>query len=505
MSADADCSVRTWLDSTQYTQLRKDELFEIAMESEGLITFNNLYKILPSGKKILNRYVRNNSFIKDEPYPTYKPARFINSRTDEFKVRTGPIFKLIEKELFALPYFIKHTPVDERAEEIKLRLFQDGAHVVGTDYTAYESCFTKEFMEACEFQLYEYMTQDIEDTEWINIVKTVLGGENVCRFRNKFTVTVDATRMSGEMCTSLGNSFANLMAMKFIAEENKLVNVKGRVEGDDGIFTFYGPVPTPQDFADIGMIIKMEEYDNLTEGSFCGIMADENEMINISDPIKAMLNFGWTTREYRNSSDKKKMELLRAKALSMAYQYAGCPILYKLADYALRITEGYHYYLNPNSNAMDGWHRQKLLDLMKKNNNKIPRREPGMATRMLMEKKFGVTVGDQIEIERYLDNKTDLSPLDHPAILSNCNSDSIDYYNRYVFSFPIGYRLDETECPIYDSYSQDKLINNSFSKYEFEARKKRKDCPKQGEKTTYRKAGQGSETAGYYCPPQETD
>ncbi len=399
----------------------------ISLETSDFLTSSNLKK----------KFVDVSSFIKDEVYPCYKYPRPINSRSDHFKVRTGPIFKLIEEKLFALKYFIKHTPADERSKEIRDKLYQEMANIVGTDYTSFEALFVKEIMEACEMQLYEYMTQNLPDKDWYKLVHDVLVGNNVCHF-DGFDMRVEATRMSGEMCTSLGNSFTNLMVFLFITKELGCRKVKGRVEGDDGIFSFFGPIPTPADFASLGLIIKMEVYDKITEGSFCGIIADEDELINIRDPIDVLINFGWTTRQYAKAHHKKKMELLRAKSLSLLYQYAGCPILDALARYGLRMTEGYHFKL---SCTMSTYEKEKFIRMHNKFKDELPYRVTGMKTRMLMEKKFGVTVTEQLLLEDYLNNLDELKPLDHPVILTYCHKDAVDYVDR--FTVPLS---DETDA-----------------------------------------------------------
>lgn len=485
LSSDVDDSFETWINNTPYPQARKDELKKVYNESFGLITEENIIQFDRHGNQIVNKHCRVNSFVKDETYNKYKSARSINSRTDVFKVRVAPMFKQIENVLFKMKWFIKHTPVDERATEILRELYQDGAHIIGTDYTAYEAIFTKEYMETVEFQLYKYMTQNVADTEWYNIVSKTLSGSNWCQYRCGFTLKVDATRMSGEMCTSLGNSYSNLMAMLFIAEENKLSKLKGRVEGDDGIFTFYGDPPTAKDFADIGMIIKIEEYDSLTEGSFCGIIANEHELINITDPIGYLLDFGWTTRPYAMAKKKKHMELLRAKSMSLAYQYPGCPILSSLAKYGLRMTEGYHY----NTGSMDEYHKEKFNALRRKFHDKLPVKVTGFETRMLVEKRYGVSIADQIAIESYLDNKSELSPLEHPAIVSNSHPDAVDYYDKYVFLF------NETEnlvSPIAENYGLE--ITESIFEIYAENEENTKD---EKASETFKKAEAGSTNKGY--------
>jgi hypothetical protein len=167
LSADTDTSFDTWIKSTPYPLWKKEALRKVYEETQTEVTARtvcgNPDELNEDEYVPVNKHCKVNSFQKDETYPTYKPARAINSRTDAFKVRVGPIFKLIERELFAKEYFIKHTPVDQRAEEIKRELTQENAKIIGTDYTAFEALFTKEFMETVEFQLYQYMTTEIED------------------------------------------------------------------------------------------------------------------------------------------------------------------------------------------------------------------------------------------------------------------------------------------------------------------------------------------------------
>jgi hypothetical protein len=366
--------------------------------------------------------------MKDETTSQYKYPRLINSRHDAFKVRTAPIFKAIEEKLFAMEWFIKHTPVDERAQEILNEIKQVGAKIVGTDYTSFEALFTKEIMLSCEMQLYKYMTKYLPDQNWYLIVEKVLTGKNVCD-NKMFTVRLDATRMSGEMCTSLGNSFMNLMAFLYVSSLKGCKSVKGRVEGDDGIFTFYGPTPTTKDFEQLGLIIKIVEYSNVTEGSFCGIIADEDELINIREPIEAMLDFSYTTHQYAHAKPNKLLMLLRAKALSMAYQCPGCPILDSMAKWALRMTHGRRFMLET---TMTPYRRGIFNSLWHKYGNEIPMKTPGIKTRQLMEKQFKVTVAQQLYIERLFNNKNDLEPVDDPVIFSLCNNDQKEYYSKFV-------------------------------------------------------------------------
>jgi len=422
IAADADVSVEHWLAHTDYPDWRRKEL---------RVQWDGVGSIWDPDKS--HRYFRCSSFMKDESYPTYKHARAINSRSDEFKCAVGPIFKLIEEEVYKLPAFIKHVPVAERPDYIMGRLHREGAKYLATDYTAFESLFVEKLMVACEFQLYSYMTEFLPDgTNFMRLVREVLGGENLCVFK-RFRVSLKATRMSGEMCTSLGNGFSNLMFMLFSCAEAGCTEVIGVVEGDDGLFTMIGNPPKTEDFAKLGLVIKAEEHDTISTASFCGIVFDPSERINVTDPAKVLANFGWTQRTHNRCRSSKLRVLLRCKAMSYAFQYPGCPIIQELAAYGLRVTEGV-----TNSVAMK-LIDQKGFDSYKKGivklavlRGNIPWKETGWATRILVERLYGFTVEQQFHIEAYLRSLINIQPLDDPVLVAKLPLVWGDYFTRYA-------------------------------------------------------------------------
>lgn len=200
LPVDSDTTVATWLDGTDYSVARKAQL---------LSCVEKMHQMGP-------KYYSCKSFIKRENYTDVKFPRCINSRTDVFKVFSGPIFKLIEKAVFDNPYFIKHIPVHKRAEYI-MRMHMPGFVYVATDHSSFEARISTPIMRACEMQLYSYMTQRLPDgKKWLHHVVKALTGEQRCHFKG-FDVSVRGARMSGDMCTSLGNGFTNLMVMLFLA------------------------------------------------------------------------------------------------------------------------------------------------------------------------------------------------------------------------------------------------------------------------------------------------
>lgn len=369
-------------------------------------------------------------FIKDESYSDYKYPRGIYSRIDLYKCLSGPWFSLIEKEVFKSKYFIKKIPVSDRPAYIKKYLYREGRKYAATDYTAYEAHFSKELMESCEFVLYKYMTKNVPGHLGFWALLQYLSGRNHCEF-NDFYFDVDATRMSGEMCTSLGNGFTNLMLMLFALKEKgvDLKSVSGVVEGDDGLFVWEGPYLDKSDFTRLGFDLKMEYHDQLSTASFCGMIFDPDEMINICDPIEVLSEFGWVGRRYLKSKHSKLLRLLRAKALSLAYQYPGCPILSALARYGLRVSEGYRALFSQDTSQ---FHKERLaLEFAKWDKRGIPNVEPGQKTRMLMELKYGIPIEQQIMWEKYLDEITVLQPLELPNIVMHLSQPCVSYYLNY--------------------------------------------------------------------------
>lgn len=397
--------------------------------------------------KLSRRHFICKSFMKDEFYMEYKHARAINSRTDEFKCHFGPFIKAIENVVYKHAAFIKHVPVRDRPGYIDGMLRRAGAKYAATDYTAFESLFTAEIMQNCEMIMYKHMTQHLPERDHFKELCDVLMGMTVCQFKN-FTAHVEATRMSGEMNTSLGNGFSNLMFMLFMCEVVKnMKNVVGVVEGDDGLFVGDGEWPTEQDFSNLGLIIKMEMHEELNTASFCGLIYDEVDQKNLTDPIAEILTLGWTTRRYARARPNKLKMLLRSKALSMAHQYPGCPIVQELAMYALRVTRSIDIRHFVYEGAMSEWERTQLIQALEFGVKNLTFPEPGMRSRELMERKFGVTIAEQLQLEEYFRNKDDLLPITCHVINMHAHRHWSDYYSVYSTTSRVDSR--EMEYPAY--------------------------------------------------------
>jgi len=430
---DSDTSQKTWLEGSPYTQKRKEELQQ--KWDKACVDLH----ILESNTNA-ERYLKVKSFIKDECYPTYKHARAINSRTDEFKCAVGPIFKLISDQLFSLPWFIKKIPIDQRPDYIIDLLYRVGAIYVTTDYTSFEAHFDPQMMDDCEMELIRFMVSKLpEGDAFIALVaKAKYLCPNLILFKN-FSIEIKGKRMSGEMDTSLSNGFSNLMFMLYLCEQNGNTSVKGVIEGDDGLFVMLGPELETAMFESFGLSVKMIKFNDINHASFCGMVFDLNEKTNVTDPIQELVSFGWTTARYARSKEHVHKALIRAKALSLAYQYPSCPILSEYAYKMCELTAGVDHMSWIRSQGGKAFCLyememiQKSFDYFQKNRLLVP---PGPGTRLLVEQLYNLPIERQLKIEEYIRNIKKIQPFPLTLISDIIPPVWSDYYERYSIKVP---------------------------------------------------------------------
>lgn len=421
LSGDELPSVEDWLDSTDYGDARRKNLLELWADRDSWVVTSSMLA-----------YIK--SFIKDETYPEYKYPRLINSRVDMAKCLIGPVVAAISDQLFSKDWFIKKVPVADRPMVISDKLYCPGAEYIFTDYTAFEAHFVPELMRICQFKLYRYMTKNLACHDQVmKFCFGTLAGRNKCEFKN-VTISIDGVRMSGEMDTSLANGFHNLMAFLYLTwKHDPTAKVLGFVEGDDGIFRVEPPsaAPTTDDFASIGLTIKIGTTPELSEASFCGQVYDRDDGIVVTDIVDALSRFGWTNKKYVRCSFKTQLELLRARGFSFAYQYNGCPVLSELGHKILELTK--HVTIRQSIiDQMDMWERQRFKDAA---SAKIHRKPVGLSTRALVEKLYGIGIDVQMEWERSIRAMGNVGPLPFSVAdyAPKCWSDYTTKYSHTIF------------------------------------------------------------------------
>jgi hypothetical protein len=394
LEADTEISFEKWLEECPYPARRKIQLRAVREElDERTMDENELDDFIVK------------CFLKDEDFPTFKAARTIASRNDFAKVVLGPWIKKFDHDLFARPQFIKTVPIRDRPQYILDLLGEAGPYVI-TDYTGFESLFTPEMIAGVELK---YMTKLFSNMpaakQIMSLLHRTLATRNHLIFRD-VDVTVKGRRMSGEMNTSSGNGFTNAMIIEFAAHKAGS-SVSYVCEGDDGAAKFYPNQPSVEVFKRLGIRVKLEEVDDICRASFCGNVFDPMDRNNVCNPIDFLVGFAWSNKRYVGCSDRTKKALLRAKALSAAYQYPGCPIIQGFAERVLKLTAGYD--LRKVSANMCLWEREQLLEAQRHKYSEL-HAEIGMGTRILVEELYGITVNDQIVIERFFETCDLLKP-----------------------------------------------------------------------------------------------
>lgn len=394
-------SFEEWIDTRpSYNEQRKEQL-------------RTAFASLRGGAPTKKQCRRISAFIKTEGYPCFKHGRMINSRSDEWKAFAGPYISAVESIVYQLPQFIKHTPVPERPALINA-LYQHGRNYFMTDFTAFESHFVPEVMDACENALFRHV---LKNWKYVDLLCDTNAGPNHCSTRIGVKGTVTARRMSGDMWTSLGNGWTNWCLAEFIAHKqgHKLY---GYVEGDDGIFATKA-VLTKQLYEQLGFTIKIEQVPDPRKGSptmaFCGMVFAESGQI-LRDPRRVLQQFGWTS-SFINAGEEIMLGLLKSKALSGKYETPDCPIVGVLYEEALSRTGN----ATPIFTT-DGFHTAPPIDAG------LKPFAPTLQTRLLFEELYGITVPQQLSVETAI-RSGDMSYV--TSVIPPMN-DMLTYSNGYV-------------------------------------------------------------------------
>jgi len=359
-------------------------------------------------RRRIKKWTRVKGHCKDECYSLPKPLRLINAREDMSKCILGPLFSQIEHVVCQLPWFIKYIPVKDRPRAIFDRLVRENANYVYTDYTSFEAHFLPYIMWAIEEPLYNFMCKDLPAVDferfmsfWAEFVK----GKNFINLADQFDCELDGTRMSGEMNTSLGNGWSNLVLFMFSLHEKGATwdqifsdEVSGFVEGDDGLFRVPVEItPTTEQMASYGFCLKIGSTPDITEASFCGQVFDPENLVVMTDPALALMKLGWAGRKYLCSKSSTKDEILLSKALSTLYQYNGCPVIAPACQRIIAVLKGRGVLLTEKAKNAMGWYKGQILECAQTLDWDIL--PVARSTRFIIQRLYGIEIDTQMEIE----------------------------------------------------------------------------------------------------------
>jgi len=315
------------------------------------------------------------------------------------------------------------------------------------DYTSFESSFSAAFCRAVEYPLYEHMLGMYLAEEICKSFYTF----NTMVFKG-FRIRCFAKRMSGEVCTSLGNAWANYVVLTFLFKLKGLDyrKVPLAVEGDDSVFVLpKGVILTSSDFAQFGFNAKLERSPSVNLASFCGNIFSPVDLDLLVDPRRVLARFGYVDGKYVGAKSSTKLALLRAWGFSTYYQYHGCPIVASIAEYVLRVTRG--VYINANIAQRflkDRWVLQNENVPMSEARMYAlyPRREIGMGSRGVIAQLYGIPYDLQIEVENVFNSLTKLQMVELPSFVEHhMTASQRDYFQN--FRVCPGQNVDEVDPP----------------------------------------------------------
>lgn len=385
-----------WLESRQsYSQQRKEELRKLWIDERRMT--------------LRKKDAKCKAFVKHESYEEPKWPRTIVSRSDAYKCFSGPYFGLIEESTYCSEFFIKHVPVEDRPAFV--RRLEDLPHtgLFGSDYSSFELHAHAKMQRAVELQFYRYMLREGRGLDEVELfLKT---HERVATAKqhldNKHaSFVIDACRMSGETCTSLGNGITNLVLAHFVCHRKGTKILGGVVEGDDGLFALAGQPPTVADFAECGCKVKLEPVRSVEEAGFCSMYYTASTMgpVMVRDFREKLVKFGWTSCRAGFFSEKTRNGLLAAAGFSLAAEMGSCPVLWRVAECVLSETRGVAPVVE--------------LDGYKTFTTHVKVREPDMAVREFYAHKFGVTVRQQLDLEDEISRVGLTGPLMYEACVT---------------------------------------------------------------------------------------
>lgn len=377
-----------WLNQTPYSGSRKEYLREVKASIHDL-------------KDV---YAECKSFVKWESYPEMKAPRAINSPSDESKVLLGPLMHAVDKKTFASGWFVKGTNPRDWPDML-CELFR-GRHVCETDFSSFEAHHLVHYENIIRFWVMHMIRHCGLTNNFKRLVSRLMMGTNIMNF-SKLVATIPQRLMSGAMWTSSANGVLNLLLMSYTilrsvdstSSPEQLAktmpeNFIGRVEGDDGIFAC--DCLNMKIIEELGLLLKPELHEKFTDAKFCGIICDEENHRVVTDPRRFLQKFCLCPANYVDSKETKLMSLLRAKALSYACNFNDCPIIGEVCHKVLDITRSYD--IQPVLSEMDGLKRSYIQTSL---TEKIWLKKPviSSSSRLVVEKRFGISVSMQMDIE----------------------------------------------------------------------------------------------------------
>lgn len=413
-------TMEEWLESTKYTS---------AMKQEILDEWNN--NVVCPMQIAKQSYC--NSFIKLEQYTEFKQPRIINGREMATIMTYANLIVAAEKTLYKHEWLVKKIAVTNRAGNLAENFPTVTGHVIGSDFTSFECSISHTLLHLVEKRMLKHMFRNTGYEHQIDEYYHLVANTNTMVFKN-MKASVFGKRMSGDRTTSFGTCLIMIALFSFVFEYYGIEHVI-RVEGDDVVAWVDRLFPT-HIFDLLGFSIKLDHYEQVNYASFCGLIFDESNNI-LTNPMKVILNTPWVDAKYTHSKRTKIKALQRAKALSILYQYPGCPVLGQYAAMILRSSEGVVHkntldraiasqYAHRTGQSYDDFCRYfNLFPGQSIIHATVTYRPTTMFGRVMIEEMFGMSVDEQLLLENNFATGFNESVLDYPP-------DAVEFAQFYL-------------------------------------------------------------------------
>lgn len=394
-----------WLDQANYT------LNEKAQYHKCLQTYLDFQGTTEDfTERYQDKLYLCNSFIKREFYGEFKEPRIINARPNLFKAIIAPVIKEIEHRVIYNDHFIKGKTPQWAAKRMQ-GIFDKFKFAYETDYSSFEGSFSHDVLNACEYVLFKHMLANnpihfhILKKIYFNKSRLQLGTSGKMRMQASF----DGSRMSGDLWTSLGNGFTNMMlflfALKHSVNRHTLphLDYDYMFEGDDGFFATTVPINTDI-IRRLGFTLKLKTGTDVNHLSFCSICVGPGAL-PVLDFNRAIEKFGWdhheqVIKDYSAKTTRYEKELMRSKAMSLLAVAPGNPIVQPLALKILELTEG----VRVRDSTFTWWDWEKIR-LLKTSLQPI---EITQEMRLFYQARFNVSVKHQLFVEDIIKQQTSI-------------------------------------------------------------------------------------------------
>lgn len=311
-------TIKEWLANSNYNNMRKRQILDA---SEGI---EHPFDAFPEKGDCFSHV---DGFPKMESYEAseFKAARAIMPKPDYAKACMGPIFYAIDKSI-GIKAICKSDKPGEIRDKIK-KWHEDGNYgfeFMETDYSSWESSQGPSLMKATEWPLYKAICGPYWK-EVKRLANTLLG-INKIHFKD-FVAYIQGTRMSGEMNTSLANTWNNYIICRFVAARSGIRDIKSFHVGDDGLIRTKKGCRFNMDlFEELGLEIKANYQDELYLCNLCKLHYFPSGSV-VRDFRPVLAKIGWFNKKFNNSRLKIHDELLVSKAVCFLFLTKNCPVI----------------------------------------------------------------------------------------------------------------------------------------------------------------------------------